>query len=85
MSNRERGVVERGERKLIHDNRSDIKSLKKKSFISNYPLKQEPKCMTKLFINRVAVSFPYEREIRCFDIFDKSVNFSKTISPRYGN
>ena len=29
MSNRERCVVERGERKLIHDNRSDIKILRK--------------------------------------------------------
>jgi hypothetical protein len=40
--------------------------------------------MTKLFINRVAVSFPHEREIRFYDMFDKSVNLSKTISPRYG-
>ena len=36
--------------------------------------------MTKLFINRVAVSFPHEREIRFYDIFDKFVNLSKTIS-----
>ena len=36
--------------------------------------------MTKLFINRVGVSFPHEREIRFYDYFDKSVNLSQTIS-----
>ena len=28
----------------------------------------------------MAVSFPHEREIRFYDIYDKSVNLSKTIS-----
>jgi hypothetical protein len=70
-----------GDRKLlVQYNRSEIKILKKILFIFNYSLKQTPKCMTKLFINRVAVSFPHEREIRFYDIFDKSVNLSKTIS-----
>ena len=35
--------------------------------------------MTKLYDNRVAISFPHEREIRLYDIFNKSVNLSKTI------
>ena len=34
--------------------------------------------MTKLYDNRVAISFPHEREIRLYDIFNKSVNLSKT-------
>ena len=53
---------------------------KENSIILNYRLKQEPNCMTKVYDNRVPISFPHEREIRFYDIFDKSVNLSKTIS-----
>jgi hypothetical protein len=35
--------------------------------------------MTKLYDNRVAISFLHEREIRLCDIFNKSVNLSKAI------
>ena len=35
--------------------------------------------MTKLYDNRVAISFPHEREIRLYDIFNKSVHLSKAI------
>ena len=35
--------------------------------------------MTQVYDNSVPVSFPHEREIRLYDIFNKSVNLSKTI------
>jgi len=64
---------------LVEYNRSEIKIFKKNSYIFNYLLQKEPNCMTKLFGNRVAISFPHEREIKLYDIFSKSVNLSKTI------
>jgi hypothetical protein len=64
---------------LVDYNRSEIKIFKENSFICSYQLKQEPNCMTKLYDNRVAISFPHEREIGLYDIFNQSVNLSKTI------
>ena len=69
-----------GDRILLVDyNRSEIKMFEKDSLIFSYSLNQEPNCMTKLNDNRVAISFPHEREIRLYDIFNQSVNLNKTI------
>ena len=71
----------KGDRILLVDyNRSEIKVFKENSFTFNYPLGQEPNCMTKLNDNRVAISFPHEKTIKLYDIFNRSVNLSKTIN-----
>ena len=65
---------------LVDSNTSEIRIFEKNSLIFNYKLEQESKCITKLYDNCVAISFPHEREIKIYDIVDKSVNLSKVIS-----